>query len=400
MAYLQSQMALDYRYFFISPWDASVQFYETTPSVWNYFSSGIIQEEFERSGDSFWYRTFGDFEYDYATGTVLSGTVTAREYYVYDADEDSWLQYLAIEGVEIPYATLTSAMESVDTADDRALLTSAFSGDDEFYLSNYADYWSGFGGNDNIDGNGGNDTLEGGSGNDEIYGGTGNDRLVGGTGNDTMYGQAGTDTLIGGTGNDTYIMSSGDTITERAGEGRDTVQSSLSYVLGANFENLTLTGNAAVNGTGNTLNNTIIGNCAANTLSGGSGADVLIGCCGNDRQTGGTGNDFFVFNTVTESGITATASDVITDFVKGKDKIDLSAIDAFASSGINDAFVWRGAAGFSSNTQGEVRFTKVDLSGTANDYTMVWIDNDADSGVEMAIRLTGLYNLTASDFVL
>jgi hypothetical protein len=31
---------------------------------------------------------------------------------------------------------------------------------------------------------------------------------------------------------------------------------------------------------------------------------------------------------------------------------------------------------------------------------MVWVDNDADIDVEMAIRLTGLHDLTASDFVL
>jgi hypothetical protein len=47
-----------------------------------------------------------------------------------------------------------------------------------------------------------------------------------------------------------------------------------------------------------------------------------------------------------------------------------------------------------------VRYEKFDVTGTANDHTMVWIDNDADTGVEMAIRLTGLYDLTASDFVL
>jgi hypothetical protein len=59
-----------------------------------------------------------------------------------------------------------------------------------------------------------------------------------------------------------------------------------------------------------------------------------------------------------------------------------------------------GTAAFSSSTKGEVRFEKFDKSGTDNDYTMVWIDNDRDKDVEVAIRLTGLYNLTASDFIL
>ena len=84
----------------------------------------------------------------------------------------------------------------------------------------------------------------------------------------------------------------------------------------------------------------------------------------------------------------------------GKDKIGLSAIDVFASSGSDDAFIWKGTAAFNSTSKGEVRYEKFDNRGTANDYTMVWIDNDADTGVEMAIRLTGLYNLAATDFIL
>lgn len=59
-----------------------------------------------------------------------------------------------------------------------------------------------------------------------------------------------------------------------------------------------------------------------------------------------------------------------------------------------------GTAAFSSSTKGEKRFEKFDKSGTANDYTMVWIDNDRDKDIEMEIRLTGLHNLTASDFIL
>jgi hypothetical protein len=47
-----------------------------------------------------------------------------------------------------------------------------------------------------------------------------------------------------------------------------------------------------------------------------------------------------------------------------------------------------------------VRFEKFDNKGSTKDYTMVWIDNDRDKDVEMAIRLTGLHNLTASDFIL
>jgi hypothetical protein len=103
---------------------------------------------------------------------------------------------------------------------------------------------------------------------------------------------------------------------------------------------------------------------------------------------------------VSESSTGATSADVITDFVRGTDKINLSAIDAFAGTSANETFIWKGTAGFNSTTQGEVRYQKFNNAGTANDYTMVWIDNDADTVVEMAIRLTGLYDLAASDFIL
>jgi hypothetical protein len=92
---------------------------------------------------------------------------------------------------------------------------------------------------------------------------------------------------------------------------------------------------------------------------------------------------------------------VITDFVRGQDKIDLSSIDAFSGSRVlNDYFTWRGTALFDNATKGEVRYEKFDNAGTTNDYTMVWIDDDADTAVEIAIRLTGLHDLAATDFLL
>jgi Ca2+-binding RTX toxin-like protein len=227
--------------------------------------------------------------------------------------------------------------------------------------------------------------------NNVLTGNSGNNTLMGDAGNDTLNGGIGADTLMGGSGNDTYVTDGGDMISEAASAGTDTVQSSVTTTLAANLENLTLTGSSAVNGSGNGLNNTITGNTAANTLIGGAGMDTLIG---------GAGRDSFVFNTVSDTGTTANASDVITDFVRGQDKINLSAIDAFAASASNEAFIWRGTAAFNSATQGEVRFQKFDVTGTTNDYTMVWIDNDNDTGIEMAIRLSGLHDLTAADFVL
>ena len=134
-----------------------------------------------------------------------------------------------------------------------------------------------------IRGTSGNDSLIGTSVDDWLQGLAGNDTLSGGAGNDTLDAGTGGDRLIGGTGNDTYIVDGpGDTVIERAGEGVDTVRSSATRTLEANVENLTLTGTAAINGTGNSLNNVVAGNAANNVLNGGGGADWLAGGAGND----------------------------------------------------------------------------------------------------------------------
>ena len=149
-------------------------------------------------------------------------------------------------------------------------------------------------GNDTINGGEGNEILNGGAGNDILNGGEGNDTINGGEGNDTINGSDGIDSLIGGAGDDTYVVdSTNDIITEEVKAGSDTVMASVSFSLAAiaNLEDLSLTGSANINGTGNSLNNLLSGNSGNNSLNGGAGNDTLIGGGGKDNLNGGAGND-------------------------------------------------------------------------------------------------------------
>ncbi|MBI4989460.1 MAG: hypothetical protein HZC23_11625 [Rhodocyclales bacterium] len=165
---------------------------------------------------------------------------------------------------------------------------------------------------------------------------------INGTGNaqnNIIIGNSAVNVLAGGAGDDILIVdSAGDSVTELAGGGTDMVQSPMSWVLGANFEYLVLTGTAAIDGTGNALNNLLIGNSAANVLAGEDGADTLIGGAGNDTLTGGAGNDTFYFNTAPGSDNV----DSISDFASG----DLVSLSASIFNGIGAAGGSMDAAAF------------------------------------------------------
>ncbi|MFC5482460.1 calcium-binding protein, partial [Microvirga aerilata] len=118
--------------------------------------------------------------------------------------------------------------------------------------------------------------------------------VTGGAGNDTLTGTAGGDEMQGAAGNDVYVVNhSGDVVIENANEGSDTVLAHISETLSANIENLFLQGANPISGTGNELNNWIVGNAASNTLKGLAGADVLDGGAGADSLDGGDGNDTY-----------------------------------------------------------------------------------------------------------
>jgi Ca2+-binding RTX toxin-like protein len=228
-------------------------------------------------------------------------------------------------------------------------------GADRLLGGNGNDTLRGLAGPDVLGGLAGDDLLVGGAGADLLDGGTGTDTMLGGGGNDTyvidetgevvielpdqgldtvlssvdwvlgndteililtgndaingvgnvrsnvmtgnasanrLDGGAGSDILVGGAGDDTYVVDTlGDLTFELAGEGEDTVISGVSRTLGANLEHLFLSGESAINATGNWLNNGLRGNDESNVLAGGDGNDSLWGADGSDLIVGGNGTD-------------------------------------------------------------------------------------------------------------
>jgi Ca2+-binding RTX toxin-like protein len=191
-------------------------------------------------------------------------------------------------------------------------------GDDELFAGD---------GNDTLIGSNGFDLLFGQAGDDSLDGGSEDDELFGGDGNDTLIGGLGRDTLAGGSGNDVYFVDNlDDRVFEVTNGGLDTINSSVSITLTNNVENLTLTGVANINGTGNNLGNIITGNIGNNqllglngndTLNGGDGNDTLNGGGGTDNLFGGAGNDVFI--------LSKTSADNIVDAFAAGDRLQISA---------------------------------------------------------------------------
>jgi Ca2+-binding RTX toxin-like protein len=140
-----------------------------------------------------------------------------------------------------------------------------------------------------------------------------------------------------------------------------------------------------------------------------AGADVLAGLAGDDQLFGeegnlnvehltltGTaaidagGNDVFDVNGLPESGLSVATRDVITDFARGQDKIDLRTIDANALTSANDAFTGFIASTAAFTRAGQLKFASGVLYG----------NTDADADAEFSIALTGVRTLGATDILL
>ena len=137
---------------------------------------------------------------------------------------------------------------------------------------------------------------------ENVIGSASADDVYGNNANNAFALAGGADTMRGLGGNDTYqVLQAGDRVIEAANGGTDTVRAFITYTLGANVENLTLSGTTAISGSGNTVTNVIHGNAANNALNGREGNDILQGFGGRDT---------FMFNTT----ITTTNIDRVRDF--------------------------------------------------------------------------------------
>jgi serralysin len=212
------------------------------------------------------------------------------------------------------------------------------------------------------------DNAIGGSGDDTLIGNAISNTLTGGSGNDTLDGGVGAaDTLIGGLGNDTYVIhNASDVVVENANEGNDTVQviSLAAYSLGTNVENLTHTGSNTFTGTGNSLNNVMIGGTGNDTLIGGDGNDTLIDGSGVNSLQGGMGNDIYAVQSAGDNVVenanegTDQVQTFVSYYVLGANVENLTLIGAADHIGIGNGL------------------TNVIIGGTGNDYLIGLGGND------------------------
>lgn len=244
-------------------------------------------------------------------------------------------------------------------------------------------------------GNTANNIIIGSFGDNALYGLGGNDKLSGGAGDDLLSGGAGSDHLSGGTGNDSYILTDKDVIVENKHAGEDIVQTTFSYTLGSNLEHLVLAGSSAINGTGNPLDNVLVGNNAGNKLYGAAGDDILFGGSGNDRLTGGSGRDIFVFDSKLQKS--ATNLDTITDYARGSDAIGLDkTIFTKLQSGILKSDYFRASANGNAVDRNDFILYETDTG-------KLFYDADGSGiGSKIQFALIGTLShpsLSASDFI-
>ncbi|MCU0525078.1 MAG: hypothetical protein MUF72_09660 [Elainella sp. Prado103] len=227
---------------------------------------------------------YDDTIYGYAGNDILDGGDGIDYLYGGQGDDtyvikNNYLQFIT-EYANQGYDTIISGISYTLGVNVEALylLDNAYSG-----IGNGLDNY--------MAGNEVDNVLFGNAGNDRISGGGGNDYLDGGDGNDSLTGDD-ADLLSGGAGNDLFIVLSADVqVSEYYGGGRDTVDSTVSYTLSWNLENLILFTDESIDGTGNNLANMITGGNGKNVISGQGGNDTLLGGENDDSLWGDGGRD-------------------------------------------------------------------------------------------------------------
>ena len=300
-----------------------------------------------------------------------------------------WIDYTGTMQVKIDLALTTA--QHTNFGNDIIIgieNVSGGSGNDVLKGNAGANILKGNGGNDQFWGQGGDDFIFGGTGNDTLSGGTGNDKLYGEDGDDRLSMDDGDDLLDGGAGNDWVMVNSSTAVTidlsktgaQNTGRGMDTF---------VGIENIS--GNAGADRlTGNAQANILIGQGGNDTLSGGAGADTLNGGAGKDVLYGGvdTSRDVFVFNQTTDSAV-GSMRDVIHNFTRGTDVIDLRGIDAHTGMTGDQAFAFKSSAAAYS----------VWTVNSGSD-SLVRGDVNGDGREDFEIQLVGVQGLTGSDFLL
>jgi Ca2+-binding RTX toxin-like protein len=323
---------------------------------------------------------YDSYTIEYKGAVIYDGSDTARgtisQIKIYDNSGNNILINGSFSASQI------SLLDSSTTTINEALnAPSLFIGNDVLTVPDAAKEWRGYEGNDQITGGLNGDIFYGDNGDDKLYGLGGADKLHGGAGNDLLDGGSGADELYGDSGNDTYIIDNAlDVVVEDINNGTDLVQSSISYLLGNNLENLTLTGTDNINGTGNGLANIIIGNSGANTLDGGLGADTMKGGKGNDLYIVDNVSDFIVEDV--NSGADSVNSSVSYSLSQNLEHLTLVGTDNVNGTGNGLANIIIGNSG--ANT----------LKGEGGNDVMAAGDGDdtLDGGVGADVMVGGLGN--------
>jgi Ca2+-binding RTX toxin-like protein len=268
-----------------------------------------------------------------------------------------------------------------------------------------ADTILGRGGDDVIEGGAGNDLLKGQAGNDRLLGEDGDDRLIeengadtldGGAGKDLLSAGGGDDLLLGGSGSDALIGGAGaDTLRGGAdadlllgGEGDDLLQGDegIDILLGEAGADTIEGGDGADILRGGTEGDLLRGGAGADLLLGENGDDTIEGGAGVDLMRGDAGNDVFVFGPGDSAPLTP---DTILGFVRGEDRIDLTAFGGLDFIGTAEFTGGEGVAELRLERDLALRMLRVEVDS-----------GDADAEADLVVLLNGLSLPAESAFLL